>query len=92
MANGRIIARGRPSELIDEHAGEKTAEVYAPPERLTEVRAAAEGAGLRVRKAGPAVAIVGAERAIDGAVPEDAVYRAATLEDVFVMLTGEEAE
>jgi len=92
MANGRIIARGRPSELIDEHAGEKTAEVYAPPERLTEVRAAAEGAGLRVRKAGPAVAIVGAERAVDGAVPEDAIYRAATLEDVFVMLTGEEAE
>jgi lipooligosaccharide transport system ATP-binding protein len=92
MAAGRIIARGRPSELIDKHAGEKTAEVYAPPERLTEVRAAAEGAGLRVRKAGPAVAIVGAERAVDGAVPEDAVYRAATLEDVFVMLTGEEAE
>jgi ABC-type multidrug transport system ATPase subunit len=92
MANGTIIARGRPSELIGEHAGEQTAEVYAPPERLTEVRAAAEGAGLRVRKAGPAVAIVGAERAVDGVVPEDAVFRAATLEDVFVMLTGEEAE
>ncbi len=92
MAAGRIIARGRPSDLIDEHAGEKTAEVYAPPERLTEVRAAAEGAGLRVRKAGPAVAIVGAERAVAGVLPEDAVFRAATLEDVFVMLTGEEAE
>jgi lipooligosaccharide transport system ATP-binding protein len=92
MADGKIIARGRPSELIDKHAGEQTAEVYAPPERLTEVRAAAEGAGLRVRKAGPAVAIVGAERAVDGVVPEDAVFRAATLEDVFEMLTGEEAE
>jgi lipooligosaccharide transport system ATP-binding protein len=92
MANGTIIARGRPSELIDEHAGRQTAEVYAPPERLAEVRTTAEGAGLRVRKAGPAVAIVGAERAIDGAVPEDAIFRAATLEDVFVMLTGEEAE
>ena len=45
-----------------------------------------------MRKAGPAVAIVGSERAVDGAVPEDAVFRAASLEDVFVMLTGEEAE
>ena len=40
----------------------------------------------------PAVAIVGSERATDGAVPEDAVRRAASLEDVFVLLTGEEAE
>ncbi|HEX7058926.1 MAG TPA: ABC transporter ATP-binding protein [Solirubrobacterales bacterium] len=92
MAAGKIISRGRPSELIAEHAGTHTAEVYGPPDRLTEVRSAAEGTGLRVRKAGPAVAIVGAERAADGALPEDAVYRAATLEDVFVMLTGEEAE
>jgi lipooligosaccharide transport system ATP-binding protein len=92
MAGGRIIARGRPAGLITEHAGERTAEVYGPPDRLTEVRAKAEGQGLRVRAAGPAVAIVGAERATDGAIPDDAVIRAATLEDVFVLLTGEEAE
>ena len=52
----------------------------------------AEAAGLRVRPAGPAIAIVGSERAGNGAIPEDAVVRAATLEDVFVLLTGEEAE
>jgi lipooligosaccharide transport system ATP-binding protein len=92
MAHGRIVARGRPSDLIAEHAGRETAEVYAPPERLAEVRAAAEAQGLRVRPAGPAVAIVGAERAQDGAVPPDAIRRAASLEDVFVLLTGEEAE
>jgi hypothetical protein len=45
-----------------------------------------------VRRAGPAVAIVGSERAGDGEIPTDAVIRAATLEDVFVLLTGEEAE
>ena len=45
-----------------------------------------------MRPAGPAIAIVGSERAVDGAVPEDAVVRAASLEDVFVLLTGEEAE
>ncbi|MDX6589099.1 MAG: hypothetical protein QOI84_373, partial [Solirubrobacterales bacterium] len=45
-----------------------------------------------VRPAGPAIAIVGSERAEDGHVPAEAVIRAATLEDVFVLLTGEEAE
>jgi len=92
MANGKIIARGRPGELILEHAGRETAEVYAPPARLAEVRAAAEAQGLRVRPAGPAIAIVGSERATDGAIPPEAIRRAASLEDVFVMLTGEEAE
>jgi lipooligosaccharide transport system ATP-binding protein len=92
MHRGKIISRGRPAELIAEHAGTHTAEIYAPPQRLTELRADAEGAGLRVRPAGPAIAIVGSERAEDGFVPEEAVIRAATLEDVFVLLTGEEAE
>jgi len=92
MANGNVIARGKPGDLIAEYAGRETAEVYAPPERLAEVRRAAEAQGLRVRAAGPAIAIVGAERAHDGAVPPEAIRRAASLEDVFVMLTGEEAE
>ena len=92
MAHGKIISRGKPSELVAHHAGRETAEVYAPPERLAEVRAAAEAQGLRVRPAGPAIAIVGAERATDGAIPPEAIRRAASLEDVFVLLTGEEAE
>jgi lipooligosaccharide transport system ATP-binding protein len=90
MHQGRIISRGHPAKLIAEHAGTHTAEVYAPPERLTELRADAEAAGLRVRPAGPAIAIVGSEAAAEGVVPTDAVVRAATLEDVFVLLTGEE--
>jgi lipooligosaccharide transport system ATP-binding protein len=92
MAKGKIIARGRPLELIAEHAGRETAEVYAPPARLAEVRVAAEAQGLKVRPAGPAIAIVGSERATDGAIPAEAIRRAASLEDVFVLLTGEEAE
>jgi lipooligosaccharide transport system ATP-binding protein len=92
MHRGRVIARGRPADLIAEHAGTHTAEVYAAPQRLTELRSAVEETGLRVRPAGPAIAIVGAEAAADGVVPADAVMRAATLEDVFVLLTGEEAE
>jgi lipooligosaccharide transport system ATP-binding protein len=92
MTHGKIVDRGKPAELIVKHAGRETAEVYGPPERLAEVRTAAEAQDLRVRPAGPAIAIVGSERAPDGAVPDDAVRRAASLEDVFVLLTGEEAE
>jgi lipooligosaccharide transport system ATP-binding protein len=91
MTEGKIIARGRPAELVAKHAGRETAEVYAPPDVLAEARAKAEAQGLAVRPAGPAIAIVGSEKATDGAVPENAVRRAASLEDVFVLLTGEEA-
>jgi lipooligosaccharide transport system ATP-binding protein len=92
MTHGKIIDRGKPGELITKHAGRETAEVYGPPERLAEARARAEAQDLRVRPAGPAIAIVGSERATDGAVPDDAIRRAASLEDVFVLLTGEAAE
>jgi lipooligosaccharide transport system ATP-binding protein len=92
MTHGKIVDRGKPGELIEKYAGRETAEVYGPPERLAEVRAKAEAQNLNVRPAGPAIAIVGSERATDGAVPEDAIRRAASLEDVFVMLTGAEAE
>jgi lipooligosaccharide transport system ATP-binding protein len=92
MHHGKVIARATPAELITEHAGRETAEVYGPPDRLAEIRALAESEGLRVRPAGPAIAIVGSEASTNGTIPDDAVRRAATLEDVFVMLTGEEAE
>jgi hypothetical protein len=56
------------------------------------VRESVEALGLTVRPAGPAIAIVGSERAGHKQIPEEAVTRAASLEDVFVMLTGDEAE
>jgi lipooligosaccharide transport system ATP-binding protein len=92
MVDGRIIARARPSELIAEHAGVTTAEVYGPPDELAGVRAEAERAGLAVRPAGPAIAIVGIERAPDWQAPDRALMRSSSLEDVFVLLTGEEAD
>jgi lipooligosaccharide transport system ATP-binding protein len=91
MAEGRIIARADPATLITEHAGETTAEIYAPPDELARIRGSAEESGLAVRPAGPAIAVVGIERS-DWQVPEGAVRRASSLEDVFVLLTGEEAE
>jgi len=85
MAAGRAVATGRPGELIREHAGREVVEVYGPPARLAEAEAEAARAGLRTRRTGTSVAVVG----VDGNAPEG-VRRAATLEDVFVLLTGEE--
>ena len=76
-----------PLELVRAHAGRETVEVYGPPERLAEVQAEAEAGGFRTRRTGTAVAILGAEAA-NGRLPEG-VRRAANLEDVFVLLTGE---
>ncbi len=92
MAHGKIIARGKPSDLVAEHAGVLTAEVYGPPHRLSEIRSQSDEAGLRSRPAGPAVALVGADRDRHTFIPREAIWRAATLEDVFVLLTGEEAK
>ncbi len=92
MSEGRIVDRGDPKQLVAKHAGAETAEVYGPPERLLQARAEAEAAGLFVRPAGPAIAIVGSESSTNGAIPADAVRRPASLEDVFVKLTGEELE
>ena len=47
MTEGQDHRPRPPGELIAEHAGRETAEVYAPPERLAEVRAEAEAEGLR---------------------------------------------
>jgi lipooligosaccharide transport system ATP-binding protein len=90
MHHGKIIAEGPPADLVREHAGVATREVYGPPARLDEVRGEAEAAGYRVRQTGTAVAILGAE-ASNGALP-DGITRAASLEDVFVLLTGEVVE
>jgi lipooligosaccharide transport system ATP-binding protein len=90
MAKGRIVARGRPHDLVREHAGAQTHEVYGPPARLEELRVQGESDGWVTRRSGPALAILHAERH-DGSLPEG-VRRAATLEDAFVVLTGEEIE
>ena len=90
MARGRIVARGRPADLVREHAGAQTHEVYGPPARLAELRAQGERAGWAMRRSGTALAILHAEQH-DGTLPEGQ-RRAATLEDAFVVLTGEEIE
>ncbi|MGH2905805.1 MAG: ABC transporter ATP-binding protein [Solirubrobacterales bacterium] len=92
MDHGKIIARGKPHALIAEHAGERTAEVYGPPSELADLRERLEAEGHSVRDAGTAIAVLGVERASQHLIPDHAVHRAASLEDVFVKLTGELAE
>ncbi len=88
MSHGRAVAAGPPAKLVAEHAGREVLEVYGPPARLAEVERDAAGLGLRTRRTGTSVALVGVERH-DGELP-DGERRAANLEDVFVLLTGEE--
>ena len=70
-----------------EHAGTQVLEVYGPPARLAEVEAEAGSSGLRTRRTGTSVSILNVDGY--GGFPEG-VRRAANLEDVFVLLTGEE--
>ena len=87
MSHGRAVATGRPSELVREHAGDEAVEVYGPPARLAEVEAQARRDGVRTRRTGTSISLLDTTRNGDG--PEG-VRRATNLEDVFVLLTGEE--
>jgi lipooligosaccharide transport system ATP-binding protein len=86
ISHGRAVAVGPPSELIAEHAGTQALEVYGPPMRLVEVEQLAQTRGWRTRRTGTSVSILHA----DGDTGLDGVRRVTNLEDVFVLLTGEE--
>lgn len=91
---GRVIAAGTPLELLTEHAGTEALETYGSQERLATVEAIAARYGLPTRRSGPAVSVLRAESLPQVARDEigDATPRAATLEDVFVLLTGQTLE
>ena len=86
MSHGRAVAEGPPARLVEEHAGREAVEVYGPPTRLAEIEADALGRGLRTRRTGTSVSILGG----NGDVDIDGERRVTNLEDVFVLLTGEE--
>lgn len=88
MSHGKAVATGRPADLVLQHAGTEVLEVYGPPARLAEVESEAVGAGIAKRRTGTSIALMGIEGR-NGDLPEG-VRRPSNLEDVFVMLTGED--
>ncbi len=86
MSHGKAVAVGAPAALIREHAGSEAIEVYGSPARLLEVEADANTRGWRTRRTGTSVAILHS----NGAADLDGERRVTNLEDVFVLLTGEE--
>jgi lipooligosaccharide transport system ATP-binding protein len=88
MSHGEAVAVGRPVDLVAEHAGREALEVYGAPARLLEIEADARERGWPTRRTGTSVTILRID-SLNGELPEGE-RRVATLEDVFVLLTGEE--
>jgi lipooligosaccharide transport system ATP-binding protein len=83
VSHGRAVAAGAPRELIAEYAGTEAVEVYGPPARLQEIEREAQAAGHRTRRTGTSISVLGANG-------YEGERRVTNLEDVFVLLTGEE--
>jgi lipooligosaccharide transport system ATP-binding protein len=90
MSHGKGVASGPPSELVAEYAGREVIEVYGPPARLAEVESEAGESGLRTRRTGTSISILGVDGKNGEGFTIDGERRHANLEDVFVLLTGEE--
>ncbi|MCH9815178.1 MAG: ABC transporter ATP-binding protein [Actinomycetia bacterium] len=94
MREGKVVAQGTPAQLRSKHVGESALEVFGSPERLDAAQSGAQAAGLPTRRSGLSLSILRAESA-PAALTEDlgdTMGRAANLEDVFVLLTGDEIE
>jgi lipooligosaccharide transport system ATP-binding protein len=87
MSHGKAVAVGSPRELIAKHAGPEALEVYGSPTRLTEVEGIAQERGWSTRRTGTSISILHAN---GDAADLDGERRVTNLEDVFVLLTGEE--
>ncbi|MDY6950573.1 MAG: ATP-binding cassette domain-containing protein [Thermodesulfobacteriota bacterium] len=91
MDHGRILVQGRPAELINAYVGENVIEVEEPPRALS---AFVQSEGVRHEDLGHRLIIYGEEsdklfQVITGKYcDEGCVLRMATLEDVFLKLTG----
>jgi lipooligosaccharide transport system ATP-binding protein len=98
MDGGRIIAEGAPADLVRKHVGEEVVELRVPEEREAEVLSGMDLAGVETERAGDVrLFFVGRKSAAGDAIVQRAqerripsFLRSATLEDVFLRLTGHE--
>jgi len=94
VSHGQAVAVGVPADLIREHAGTEAVEVYGSPTRLAEIEATARDRGWRTRRTGTSIVVLhsGGNGNGNGKGDVDGERRVTNLEDVFVLLTGEEIE
>jgi len=88
VSHGSAVAVGAPTDLVAEHAGRDAVEIYGSPERLIEIETEMAKEGFPTRRTGTSIAVLGLDDAAGRAPAGE--RRPANLEDVFVLLTGEE--
>ena len=91
MDQGTIVAHGSPADLIAEHVTREVLEVRYPPDTDTDL----ESLGLRLESLTDRTLIYTddgeatmAELVNSGRTPSSSLVRRASLEDVFLALTG----
>jgi lipooligosaccharide transport system ATP-binding protein len=93
MDHGRIIASGSPRELIAQHIEPEVVEVHGPGPAVEAWMASARAAAARVERVGDTVfcyadEVDGLLRTLAGHPELVYLHRPASLEDVFLKLTG----
>ena len=95
MEGGRIISEGAPRDLIEEHVSSEVLEFRANPDVLGKLASIVEDAADGVDRLGEALLVYTSDsdavmRKVkeSGVLVENTLYRQATLEDVFLKLTG----
>jgi lipooligosaccharide transport system ATP-binding protein len=95
MEGGRIISEGPPRDLIEEHVSPEVLELRASPGALEALASIVGDAADAVDRIGEALLVYTSDsdavtrKVKESGVPiENTLYRRATLEDVFLKLTG----
>jgi lipooligosaccharide transport system ATP-binding protein len=90
VSAGEVVARGRPADLVAEHVGRQALELYGPPAHLAALEDRVRSLGHLTRRTGPVLVVLRSEDLTEDL--GEGYVRPATLEDLFVLLTGEEVE
>ncbi|MEJ7872983.1 MAG: ATP-binding cassette domain-containing protein [Rubrobacteraceae bacterium] len=95
MEGGRVIVEGRPREMISEHVSSEVLEIRATPNDLKKLTAAVESAADSVDSIGGSIYVYTPDaesvtrRVRESGIPvSNVLHRQASLEDVFLKLTG----
>lgn len=92
MHQGRIVAEGRPAEMVAQHVGREVIEVRPEPADRARIIGLLRERGMEAEEAGEALYLFGQDGDAVlgwlGSQVRGVVRRTATLEDVFLKMTG----